>query len=331
MLRSKPNVLNYKGNTQNVDTFNRAWNSSTFGGNVFSSMGARYADGKSWKVAPRNRNNTLLEQIKAFECQPLYGGGFYMMEGVQQSVENPNHFMDIYLLTESVFNDKDALLQMQKLDGQTRNPKGIQKSNNSNVIKLEIGNFETIKRFVTGYARIIYYKSVSGIPSPDNSEIEMVVEGEFREGLMDGYCRGISAINGSCSVGYHLAGLPQGKFCSYKLDGTFMQQEGIYEGKKITQAMKIKTFEQPIITKRTKDDLATRDLQYNQQPADVRRATNQKVRTNYTQDEVKQRFDHRIENDFKSYNKRTRPANDRGMRNQAREDSEDYDDYNPAY
>lgn len=110
-----------------------------------------------------------------------------------------------------------------------------------------------------------------------------------------------------------------------------MQQEGIYEGKKITQAMKIKTFEQPIITKRTKDDLATRDLQYNQQPADVRRATNQKVRTNYTQDEVKQRFDHRIENDFKSYNKRTRPANDRGMRNQAREDSEDYDDYNPAY
>ena len=32
--------------------------------------------------------------------QALYGGGYYMLDAVQQSSQSPNYFMDIYLLTE---------------------------------------------------------------------------------------------------------------------------------------------------------------------------------------------------------------------------------------
>ena len=62
-LRAKPNLMKYRGNTQNCDMFNRAWASGQFGGVVFTSVGAKYADGKSYKVTSRNRNNTLLDQI----------------------------------------------------------------------------------------------------------------------------------------------------------------------------------------------------------------------------------------------------------------------------
>ena len=114
--------------------------------------------------------------------------------------------------------------------------------------------FEEIKPYVNGYARIIMYKTVNGVPSVENSEIEQVIEGHFTEGLMSGYCRGISAINGGCSTGYHSAGIPQGKFCTYKLDGTFSQQEGIYEGRKCTQPMKLLTFVEPIAKKQRLSD-----------------------------------------------------------------------------
>lgn len=60
-LRYKPNTLKYAGNTQNVNTFNLAWASPQFGGNVFSDLGAKYVDGKKYKVLPRNRKNTLHE------------------------------------------------------------------------------------------------------------------------------------------------------------------------------------------------------------------------------------------------------------------------------
>ena len=34
--------------------------------------------------------------------QHLKGGAYYMLEGVQQSVDSQNYYMDIYLLCEQV-------------------------------------------------------------------------------------------------------------------------------------------------------------------------------------------------------------------------------------
>ena len=104
----------------------------------------------------------------------------------------------------------------------------------SNSYAREFLKFEDIKDSLNGYARIIYYKASNGNPTPENNEIESIVEGKFSKGLKDGYCRAISALNGSCAVGYHKEGLPFGKWTSYKSDGTFSQPEGLYEGMKCT-------------------------------------------------------------------------------------------------
>lgn len=106
--------------------------------------------------------------------------------------------------------------------------------------------FDDIKEAINGFARIVYYRSVGGDTRPDAYELDKVVEGEFRNGEMEGYCRAISAVNGSCSAGFHKASKPNGKWSYYKYDGTFSQPEGIYEGTKCTQKLQIKSFEQAI-------------------------------------------------------------------------------------
>ncbi len=72
---------------------------------------------------------------------------------------------------------------------------------------------------MTGYARLIKYKSSNSNNDSAHNEIESMEEGHFVKGLKDGYCRSISAIDGSCAVGYHKEGLPNGKWCYYKYNG----------------------------------------------------------------------------------------------------------------
>lgn len=106
--------------------------------------------------------------------------------------------------------------------------------------------FEDIKESINGYARIISYKAINGNPSPENNELESVFEGKFKNGLKEGYCRGISAINGSASAGFHQNGLPHGKWTAYKYNGEFSHPEGLYEGTSCTKNIGIKTFENAI-------------------------------------------------------------------------------------
>ena len=65
---------------------------------------------------------------------------------------------------------------------------------------------------------------------PENLEIDTVIEGQFKEGLKDGYCRVMSARDGSCQVGFFAKNVPMGKYCMYNLDGTYILPEGLYEG-----------------------------------------------------------------------------------------------------
>ena len=154
--------------------------------------------------------------------------------------------MDIYLLASDIANS-DTLKKLKAHDEDCRDRiKGAKLRKGAQGLNL---TFEEIKDSVSGYARIVYYKSTNGTTNAANCELEQVIEGEFHKGKIEGYARGISAINGSCSAGFHHAGIPNGKFCYYKSDGTFAQAEGIYEGHRCIQMMQLKTFEQAILTK----------------------------------------------------------------------------------
>lgn len=106
--------------------------------------------------------------------------------------------------------------------------------------------FEDIKESINGFARIVSYKAINGNPSPENNELESVFEGKFKNGLKEGYCRGISAINGSASAGFHQNGIPHGKWTAYKYNGEFSHPQGLYEGTTCTKNIEIKTFEHAI-------------------------------------------------------------------------------------
>lgn len=103
-----------------------------------------------------------------------------------------------------------------------------------------------IKEGITGYVRMIRYTNHS-LPNeidlnkqdvatklinlkPENLEIETVEEGSFKKGFKDGYCRVMQARDGSCEVGFFQMNIPMGKYCMYKSDGTYLLQEGLYEG-----------------------------------------------------------------------------------------------------
>ena len=57
-----------------------------------------------------------------------------------------------------------------------------------------------------------------------------MVEGEFRAGKLNGYGRKIDARTGACEVGFFQDGVPMGKYCQYAADGSYLLDEGIYEG-----------------------------------------------------------------------------------------------------
>ena len=249
MLRYKPDLTKYAGNTTNQLTLTNAWASGQFGGNIYTALGAKYErkdKAGAYTTTSRTRANTLHQKIKSTTIQSLYGGGYYKLEGVRQSEDSPNYYMDIYLLTEQVTKN-DIMKKMKDLDTQTR--ESYMKNKKPTVTTPVKLTFDEIKESVTGFARIVYYKTTGSTVTADNSEIEQVVEGEFVNGKMEGYARGISAINGSCAVGFHSNGIPNGKWCLYHKDGHFTQREGIYEGKRCVQPIQLKTFEQAILPK----------------------------------------------------------------------------------
>jgi hypothetical protein len=64
--------------------------------------------------------------------------------------------------------------------------------------------YDEIKDSLVGYARIIKYTNNIGDPKSDSESCEIVCveEGFYMFGLKNGYCRIISAIDGSCECGW---------------------------------------------------------------------------------------------------------------------------------
>ena len=81
--------------------------------------------------------------------------------------------------------------------------------------------FDDIRDSLTGYGRMVYYKSNHSNPDPVYNELERMEEGHFYRGLKDGYCRSLSAVNGTAAAGFHVNGNPSGKWCAYRANGEF--------------------------------------------------------------------------------------------------------------
>lgn len=107
--------------------------------------------------------------------------------------------------------------------------------------------WDEIKDAVTGKARIVKYVNHAIVPNikidatedkaqkqlkMDFKELEIkeIEEGCYENGAKHGYCRIISARDGSCEVGFFVNDEPKGKYAMYNLDGTYAKEEGLYEG-----------------------------------------------------------------------------------------------------
>ena len=95
----------------------------------------------------------------------------------------------------------------------------------------EFLKFEDIKASLCGWARFISYQTTNvGSRDPTYKRIDSIFEGQFDQGLKNGYVRGITAIDGSCSAGMHEKDVVNGKFISFKPTGEIARPEGFYEG-----------------------------------------------------------------------------------------------------
>ena len=176
---------------------------------------------------------------------------------VQQYSENKYMFYDIYILIESIENSKHLQALQKATESHDKKPlKPLKKDNKSkspvkdkevvvDILEEDL-MFDDIKESLNGWARIISYKAIDG-DADKKCELESVVEGKFKNGLKEGYCRGISAINGSSCAGFNKQGIPHGKWSAYKPSGEFSHPEGLYEGTTCQKNMEIKTFNEGIM------------------------------------------------------------------------------------
>lgn len=233
-LNTIPNLKRYGADSSRITTFTKAWLSKGFGGSVLQPLGG--LKGK------RTRYNVLDQQIDKAQINQMFGGGYYIIDQVQQLDDDNTWFYDIQILIENI-KDNDLLEQLRGLNeaqNQLLKKKGQTVSTQKDFIK-----FNEIKESMTGWARVVSY-SVTKPGSTDDLDkrLEAVYEGHFEQGLKDGYVRGISAVDGSCSAGMHSKDIVNGKFLAFKATGEIGKPEGFYEGSKLKQEITIQNFYQ---------------------------------------------------------------------------------------
>ena len=75
-----------------------------------------------------------------------------------------------------------------------------------------------------------------------------MIEGSFQQGKKHGYCRILSARDGSCELGFFIKDVPKGKYCKYNLDGSYDKEEGLYDNEQTCKTkIKIANYMQKIL------------------------------------------------------------------------------------
>lgn len=98
--------------------------------------------------------------------------------------------------------------------------------------------FNDIKSALTGYGRMMFYRTFSkdrhGKPDPTVTDCEnenwisLIKEGKFNQGMAEGYQRQLSGFNGICKQGFFLEDEPFGKYVEYDVNGKEWKKEGVY-------------------------------------------------------------------------------------------------------
>lgn len=147
---------------------------NVYGSSVFQPIGTEGASG----YVKRDKRNMLEEDVRNKPIQHLYGGGFYVIKGVQCEEDK---YADIWILVEQI----EDLEHMKQLKLKNDLPEEKRK-------KVLI-KYSEIKSSLNGVGRIIKYDVKNKLVHPDNNSITMVEEGKFRNGLLDGYARRYNA------------------------------------------------------------------------------------------------------------------------------------------
>ena len=229
MSVSKPNFTKFAYKSNNIKILTQLVLSPTFGGSVFQPVGK--------KGHPRTKKNPLEKEIAELDIDYAYYGGYYYLPDIKES-EFSNEYLDVYLLTANIkdnleaaekiklvhdtyIQNKDVVKFSKKLTSNKVSKPGVLPEDDGDkpaMIKGKPVYWKDIKDGITGYARIIKYTNHS-LPNeidinqteklnklinlkPSNLEIESVIEGAFKEGFKDGYCRVMHAHKGSCEVGF---------------------------------------------------------------------------------------------------------------------------------
>ena len=232
LLGKRPDLKKFQKSSQAVKDMESCYSSQIYGGSTFLPIGS----GEK-KSSRRDKENTLEADIKACNVDYLYGGGYYTLKFVQIDDEyDKGLLVDCYMLIDSIddLEDMKSLkLDVEKSENMKPNSKGFKQL-----------NYKDIQAALNGYGRLIFYKTTNqGSLTPSDLEIMKVQEGKFKNGLMDGYCRSfdLKAGNEKVEVGFMKEGKPMGKYQSFLLDGTPVE-EGIKEGEELIKKINIANY-----------------------------------------------------------------------------------------
>lgn len=217
MISSKPSLKKYAKNKENLKTLEKAIASPLFGGSVLLPIAA--PKGK------RTKSNPLREEVEKLNIEVTYGGGYYMLNHIQVT---ETVFYDIYILVQNV-QDVSVQHKLKTIHDRSTN---IPLKKGAAAVQPSQTHFDEIKDSLTGFARIIKYTNTRYDPMSDSESCEIlgVEEGQFAHGKKNGYCRVISALDGSAECGWFIEDEVKGKFCKYNREGTYDFPEGFYEG-----------------------------------------------------------------------------------------------------
>ena len=169
MLNTCPNLKNYTADKGRMLSFQKAWSNAVFGQSVLKPLGIY--KGK------RSRYNVLDQQINKAQINQLFGGGYYILEQVQQFDNDETWFYDIFILIESI-KDNEHMEQVKQLSQEYENR--YKKVNMAHNTQKTFIKFEDIKSSLCGWARIISYQTTTG-GSKDSAHkrLEAMYEGHF--------------------------------------------------------------------------------------------------------------------------------------------------------
>jgi hypothetical protein len=113
-----------------------------------------------------------------------------------------------------------------------------------NKIEFQEAMYEDSMRVLNGITRVLEYEVIQDEDGNQGLNLTAILEGQLKNGKLDGYARVMNFVTEICMVGYWTPRInqvenwtsivqlskPFGKFCSFYNDGSYKNKEGVYDG-----------------------------------------------------------------------------------------------------